>query len=180
MVGNDIVDFHEAKRLSNWQRAGFVNKLFTERERRYINEAIDPFRMVWRLWSIKEASYKLYTQLHPSRFYNPKGFACTLMTDSGTVKFKEFHCHVETKETSNYIISEARLNKQKLSSVVLKLKSTIGKEQGEELKAELLKYVDGAYELKKNAMNIPSLSNGKDYLNVSLTHHGSYGAFVID
>ncbi len=180
MVGNDIVDLNEAQHASNWQRARFLNKIFTELEQRYIKDAINPFRMVWRLWSIKEASYKLYTQIYPSRFYNPMGFECTIENNSETVRFGDFQCFVETMETSKYIISEARLNKQKLSSEIVKFKTTSQKEQSEELKTRLINYVGSAYQLKKNEIDIPTLSNGKEQFNVSLTHHGSYGAFVID
>lgn len=98
---------------------------------------------------MKEASYKLYTQLYPSRFYNPKGFECIIENNSSVVKFKSFHCYVETKTTSNYIISEARLNKQKLSSELVKFKNTSQKEQSEELKTRLLNYVGRGYQLKR-------------------------------
>ncbi|WP_067029464.1 4'-phosphopantetheinyl transferase superfamily protein [Allomuricauda sp. CP2A] len=179
MVGNDIVDLHEAHIASNWQRPRFLTKLFTELEQRYIRDAKTPFLMVWRLWSMKEASYKLFTQIYPNRFYNPKGFECTVENNSGTVKFNGFQCYVETKETSKYIISEARLNKQKLRSKIVKFKTTNQKEQSEELKTRLLNYVGSAYQLKKNELNIPTLSNGKEHFNLSLTHHGTYGAFAI-
>jgi len=179
MVGNDIVDLHEALHASNWQRSRFLNKLFTESEQRYIRDAKSPFQMVWRLWSMKEASYKLYTQLYPSRFYNPKGFECTFQNNSGTVKFKGFQSYVETKETSNYIISEARLHIQKWSSKVVKFKTVDQQDQSEELKTRLLNYVGSAYQLQKSELDIPTLNNGKEQFHISLTHHGCYGAFAI-
>lgn len=179
MVGNDIVDLDEALKSSDWQRPRFLDKLFTELEQNYIKKAKDPFLMVWRLWSIKEASYKLYTQIHPSRFYNPKGFECSLDDNSAIVKFKGFQCHVETRLTPNYVISEARINKKKLSSVIVKFMSTDQKDFSEELKLRLLNYVGNSYRLTKNEFNIPTLNDGKKHINVSLTHHGNYGAFAI-
>ncbi|RIV36190.1 4-phosphopantetheinyl transferase family protein [Flagellimonas lutimaris] len=179
MVGNDIVDLAEARHASNWQRPRFLNKLFSESEQGCIQDAANPFRMVWRLWSIKEASYKLYTQLNPARFYNPKAFECAIENSSAIVKFSDFRCFVETRETSNYIISEARLHTQKWSSKVVRFKNIDQQDQSEELKRRLLHFVSGSYQLKKNEMGVPILTNGKDRLNVSLTHHGSYGAFVI-
>ena len=179
MVGNDIVDLKEAQHASNWQRTRFLDKLFTESEQDYIINAENPFKMVWRLWSIKEASYKLYTQLYPSRFYNPKGFECVIENTSGSVKFKDFQCYVETKETSNYIISEARFTKQELRSKIVKFKTTNHKAQSEALKTKLLHFIGKAYRIQKNEVGVPTLSNGKQHLNISLTHHGSYGAFAI-
>ena len=179
MVGNDIVDLDEALKSSDWQRPRFLDKLFTELEQNYIKKAKDPFLMVWRLWSIKEASYKLYTQIHLSRFYNPKGFECTLKDNYTTVGFKGFRCFVKTIVTSNYVISEARLNKKKLGSEIVKFTSTDQKNYSEELKLRLLNYVGNSYRLTKNEFNIPTLNDGKKQINVSLTHHGNYGAFAI-
>ncbi|WP_421805380.1 4'-phosphopantetheinyl transferase family protein [Flagellimonas sp.] len=180
MVGNDLVDLNEARRTSNWQRPRYLDKIFTSNEQGYIKDAENSFRMVWRLWSMKEAAYKLYTQIYPSRFYNPLGFECEVTYQSGLIKFKDFLCYVETKETLHYILSEARLNPQSLGSAIIKFKCTGQRRQSEELKARLLHGVDDSYQLKKNKMGVPSLTNGEQLLSVSLTHHGSYGAFVID
>ncbi|WP_411894031.1 4'-phosphopantetheinyl transferase superfamily protein [Winogradskyella sp. A2] len=179
MVGNDIVDLKEAQNASNWQRPRFLDKLFTELEQAFIKGAKNPFLMVWRLWSMKEASYKLYTQIHPSRFFNPKSFECTVVNNSGFVKFKDFQYYVETKITSNYIISEARLERQKLNSEIIKFITTDYNNQREELKSKLLGTVGRAYYLKKNEFNIPTLVCGKEQINLSLTHHGNYGAYAI-
>lgn len=179
MVGNDIVDLKEEQNASNWQRPRFLDKLFTPLEQSYIQDAKNSFLMVWRLWSMKEASYKLYTQIYPSRFYNPKGFQCTLDTNSGIVNFNNFQCYVETKITSNYIISEARLERQKLNSEIVKFTSPEHSDQSEELKVKLLGTLGNAYNLRKSEFNIPTLSNGKEQINISLTHHGNYGAYAI-
>ncbi|WP_138432603.1 4'-phosphopantetheinyl transferase superfamily protein [Winogradskyella algicola] len=179
MIGNDIVDLSEAQRASNWQRPRFLKKLFSEAEQHYIKTSHNPFVMVWRLWSMKEASYKLYTQLNPSRFYNPKEFQCSIKGNKGTVRFKDFKCYLETKTTSNYIISEARLEPNKLTSTIVKFSTTSHKEQSAVLKSKLLNRFGIEYHLKKREFNIPFLSNGKDNFNISLTHHGNYGAYAI-
>ena len=106
MVGNDVVDLEEAKRTSNWERPRYLEKLFTSKEQQLIHNATNSFSMVWRLWSMKEAAYKLYTQLNPSRFYNPKGFECDISDLNGIVKFKDFECNVKTQIASKYILSE--------------------------------------------------------------------------
>ena len=36
MIGNDIIDLSLAAIQSNWQRAGFLEKQFTKKEREYI------------------------------------------------------------------------------------------------------------------------------------------------
>ena len=92
MIGNDIIDLSLAKTASNWQRKGFLEKQFTANEQQLILEAPNSFVMVWRLWSMKEAAYKIYTQQHTVRFYAPEKFKCKLRSaKEGVVCFKVFH-----------------------------------------------------------------------------------------
>lgn len=179
MVGNDIVDLQAAGHTSNWHRERFLDKLFTPSEQHHIREAECPFPMLWRLWSLKEASYKLYTQLYPGRFYNPKGFECSLYGQSATVEFKGFQCYAHTRSTSDYIISEASLNKKEMGSVIVKLTTTDPKGQSEELRDWVLQHLGGAYRFQKNPFDIPVLVHGKEQVPISLTHHGRYGAFAL-
>lgn len=179
MVGNDIVDLKEAENASNWQRPRWLDKLFTISEKQLIHNSENPFVMVWRLWSMKEAAYKLFIQTNPSRFYNPKGFECSISDNSGVVEFKAFKCFVQTKITSNYIISEAHLEHQKLTSEIMKFTTADYNKQSKELKSRLIEFVGRLHHLKKNEFGVPTLYNGKEALNVSLTHHGCYGAYAI-
>jgi phosphopantetheinyl transferase (holo-ACP synthase) len=186
MVGNDIVDLRVAKKESNWQRPRFLEKLFTLKEQQLIRDAQDSFIMVWRLWAMKEAAYKLYTQINPSRFYNPKGFECQIEGNSGTLKFQDFKCYVQTKLTSNYILSEARLNKSVMNSEVIVLNSKNLKTQSTFLKTKLLESISENYNIsifdlnfKKSEFGIPQVNFNSESLNISLTHHGNYGAFAI-
>lgn len=186
MVGNDIVDVSEAKRASNWQRPRFLEKIFTSKEQCLIQNSKDPFTLVWRLWSIKEAAYKLYTQIYPSRFYNPKGFECELKNSHSKVVFKNFKCYVQTKTTSEYIISEARLGDCEMTSKILLLKDKNSESQSEFLKVKLLDRISEDYNLalsnlnfNKSEFGIPTVNFNSETLNVSLTHHGNYGAIAI-
>ncbi|RNC88100.1 MAG: 4-phosphopantetheinyl transferase family protein [Winogradskyella sp.] len=185
MVGNDIVDINLAQQQSNWQRPRFLEKLFSQRERDRIYNSKTPFLMVWRLWSMKEAAYKLYTQLYPSRFYNPKGFECFIKGDSGEVLFKDFKCYVETKTSSNYIISEARLQPKIFNSEIVEFGSEAIQTNSIELRQSLLNAVSNKYDiseeltLKKNEYGTPSVYFNSKHIRISMTHHGKYGAFAI-
>ena len=186
MIGNDIVDLEEAQLNSNWQRPRFLDKLFTSKEQEVIGTSEHPFIMVWRLWSMKEAAYKLFTQLHPSRFYSPKQFECDRDGSNGKVNYKTFECFTETKITKHYILSEASLNTTDMSSKSMKFKSTSSKCQSEAVKALLLSDIAKEFNLVKEDLNlvksefgIPSVYHKFKTLDlgVSLTHHGKYGAF---
>ena len=186
MIGNDIVDIAEAKKDSNWQRSRFLDKLFTSKEQQLVHQSKNSFLKVWRLWSMKEAAYKLYIQLYPGRFYNPKSFECVISQKSGIVKFQDFCCYVETKITSNYIISEARLHRQSMSSEVILFDSKMLKNQSQILKSKLLHRISQEYHIpitdlsvSKSEYGVPSVAYNQKHINLSLTHHGNYGAFAI-
>jgi phosphopantetheinyl transferase (holo-ACP synthase) len=186
VVGNDIVDIAQAKKDSNWQRPRFLDKLFTLKEQQTIHASDNPCIMVWQLWSMKEAAYKLYTQINPSRFYNPKGFACEINNKKGFIRFKNFNCYVETKITSDYIISEARLEIKSMTSEVTILESSEPKLQSKAIREEALKVAIKCLNISdENAIiansdfNIPTLEIDSEVTPISLTHHGNYGAFAI-
>ena len=46
MIGNDIIDLTQSRIESRWQRKGFVEKLFTDKEQRYIKDYEKPETMV--------------------------------------------------------------------------------------------------------------------------------------
>jgi len=183
MIGNDIVDIIETRKTTNWRRPRFLEKLFTRREQHWIKNCEDPFLMVWRLWSMKEAAYKLYIQINPSRFYNPKAFKCDI--ENLKVRYKHFDCYVKTKITSKYIVSEARLKDDKMTSEAMFFDHNNIEKQSEILKSEILKSISNTYhinknnlELLKNEFGVPAVEFNLKRINISLTHHGNYGAFA--
>lgn len=186
MIGNDIVDIAEAKQKSNWQRPRFLEKLFTLQEQQLIKNSENPFLMVWRLWSMKESAYKLYIQINPSRFYNPKAFECSVQENSGMVRFHNFRCFVKTKSTLKYIISEARLKDDKMTSEAVIFNYNTSEKQSKALKAQILNFILKTYHIQKdnlsfhkNKFGVPIVRFNSKEINVSLTHHGNYGAFAI-
>jgi len=185
MIGNDIVDIAEAKLKSNWQRPRFLDKLFTLKEQLIIKNSGNSFYMVWRLWSMKEAAYKLYTQLNPSRFYNPKAFECKIEDTNGIVSYKGFSCYIKTKITSNYILSEARLKENRMTSELTSFDSMDSKYQSESLKINLIDRLSKTYNIStsklkfsKSNFGIPTVNINSKTINVSLSHHGNFGAFA--
>ena len=76
MIGNDIIDLTLAKLESNWQRKGFLEKLFTTFEQSLICNSENPEQMVWHLWSRKEAAYKIYHRETKIRAFIPMQIEC--------------------------------------------------------------------------------------------------------
>lgn len=188
MIGNDIIDIAETKKKSNWKRPRFLDKLFTLNEQQLIYDSENKFIMVWRLWSMKEAAYKLYTQLYSGRFYSPKQFECYILGDKFKVRYKAFQCYINTKITDVYILSEASLFSRNMVSKVFKLSSIDYNTQSHVTKVALITAVSNQLNISKSKLNfskskfgIPSIYHNNTKLNtsISLSHHGNYGAYAI-
>ena len=42
MIGNDVIDLAQSRKESNWQRKGFIEKLFTADEQQLIKNYDEP------------------------------------------------------------------------------------------------------------------------------------------
>lgn len=84
MIGNDVIDILQSRQESNWQRKGFLEKLFTPEEQLLIAHHLNPEMMVWLLWSMKEAAYKIYNRQTKIRAYMPQKLVCTIDTESNS------------------------------------------------------------------------------------------------
>ncbi|WP_316820707.1 4'-phosphopantetheinyl transferase superfamily protein [Pedobacter gandavensis] len=76
MIGNDIVDLRQAMQESNWRRKGYLNKLFSISEQQWILDAKNPSQMIWLLWSMKEAVYKIHSRRKNWRAFAPLKLIC--------------------------------------------------------------------------------------------------------
>ena len=77
MIGNDLVDLEQAGIESNRTRRGYLDKIYTPSEQKLITESVDPDQIVWLLWSMKEAAYKIYSRQTGTRKYAPISLACS-------------------------------------------------------------------------------------------------------
>lgn len=186
MVGNDILDRKETKRSTNWERCGFLEKIFTRKEHSMIAESDDPFTLVWRLWSMKEAAYKVFIQTGGERFYNPKRIACSVEGLRSEVLIDSMRVKTETLMNEDYIFSTATINNAEVKTGVFRLAERDNKWQSdlvrEELKKGFSEYNGLDYSdllVKKSGTGVPQLYYKGIDLNVSvtLTHHGEFGAY---
>lgn len=154
MIGNDVVDLALAKAESNWQRNGYLNKIFTTKEQNLIYSAQNPTLMVWILWSRKEAVYKIIRQENGTRGFYPLRIENSDYK-SGIVVFEEQLFYTKTTIDENFIHSIA-LQNQAFNRVV-------------ELSNTTSLY-------KKN--EIPYLIEKNRVVNLSKSHHGRYEKVV--
>lgn len=194
MIGNDIIDISEAKRIIHksavgWQRPGFLGKIFTQGEQLVISNSVDQFTMVWRLWSMKESAYKIYIQSGGERFYNPKKFECNIENSIlGEVSFKGSTLKTTTSITSDYIFSTAILGKNDFETSIFLLPEKDAKQQSKFTHQKLL--IDFAekhslelreLQINKTDAGVPQLHYKERPLSnsISITHHGKYGAYSV-
>ncbi|WP_354331520.1 4'-phosphopantetheinyl transferase superfamily protein [Pedobacter sp. CG_S7] len=76
MIGNDIVDLTVAAKESNWKRKGYLHKIFSKEEQLLILFSDKPDVVVWLLWSMKEAAYKIYSRKKEIRIFAPTQLCC--------------------------------------------------------------------------------------------------------
>ena len=190
MIGNDVVDLKIALIESNWQRKGFLEKVFTIEEHDLILRSTNSFQMVWLLWSMKESAYKVHVQQYGGRFFAPKKFQCTLSSNTtGIVKINDNQYFTIAILNTNYIATTATLNddnSQLIDNFHLKvneynyqhttcysiLKRTVANKMS--LPIEELSII-------KNSSGIPFLFfQGREQpISFSISHHGNYGGYAI-
>ncbi len=104
MIGNDVVDLSLAKQESNWQRPGFLQKIFTPAEQHLIFLSKNQHRLVWDLWARKEAVYKIIIQQFEAAF---RGYYPTKIEvadyANGLVTFQDQMYYTQTLHGSEFL-----------------------------------------------------------------------------
>lgn len=154
MIGNDVVDLDLAKSESNWERKGYIIKIFTEYEQKLIQNSSYKTETIWILWSRKEAVYKIILQQNGSRGYYPLKIK-NIDFEKGLVEYNNQIFFTNTKITNSKIHTIALL-KPDFDNVIINFdKNKI-----------------------KKVNSIPYLLLNNKYINVSISHHGKYEELV--
>ena len=190
MLGNDIIDIKEARRTSNWQRKGFLDKVFSSNEQKVIKESLNPFYLVWRFWSMKESAYKVSIQFGLGRSFNPSSIQCTIISSEvGLISIGDLSLYSQTKVSKDFILSlVSSIYTHKITTKVLKIPALNLHMQKEVLHQQILAQVSSEYNYDKNYLriqktnlNVPYVShkNKKIASHISISHHGKYGVFSL-
>jgi len=162
MIGNDVVDLAQSRVESNWQRKGFIEKLFTADEQQLIKDCTDPETMVWLLWSMKEAAYKIYNRQSKIREFIPKKLCCSLDSVNNNFTTGKVICNENVYYTQSIISLEsihtiAADNIENINNVI------------EVENQEIIKDQNG----------IPYLKTANSLQDISISHHGRFEKRVI-
>ena len=123
MIGNDIVDLQLAKIQSNWQRPNYLEKIFSKEEIQFILNAENSELEVWKLWSRKEAAYKIYNRETGIRGYFPWKLKCsnpeiTEDKEIGLVLIEDKVYCTETYVNQDYIYTIASKSVQLFDKII--------------------------------------------------------------
>jgi len=187
MIGNDIVDLNTIK--PNWNRSRFLDKVFTKKEQHVVSVSENQHQMVWLLWSMKEAAYKIYVQQFGTRFFNPKKVVCYLSSSTnGYVTIENITYATTSTIAKDYIHTVASLNcSEHYKSAIFKVENDSYITQSESLKRRFLETISKSeglnfkdLNIRKNIFGVPKLfqNNSKLPIQLSLTHCGNYCGYV--
>ncbi|MFK7807493.1 MAG: 4'-phosphopantetheinyl transferase superfamily protein [Saprospiraceae bacterium] len=197
MIGNDIVDLQLAKKESNWKRPRFLQKIFTEKEQMCIATAPNKELAVWLLWSKKESAYKIVARIKKCRFYAPKkletmttNLDSSSLRNDGKVFFEGYTFSTKSKITNTHIHTIAQLENNKSTMLInsFRLAKSDHLSQRKITAQKLLedyakrnKLSTAELSIQKDEWKIPYLfyKNQRQDTVVSISHHGYFGAYVL-
>ena len=183
MIGNDVIDLQSAALESNWKRKGYLDKLFCKEERNSIFDSPDPNRMVWLLWSMKEAGYKIYFREKLVRTYQPKNIICSNLFIDGNSARGQIYYNGQ-KYFSRSILNTDFIHTTAVihSSLFNNLQLIIEKNRGAHNRLTG-HYQECTYEntflgytVIKSGQNVPYLLNEAtdERHSLSISHHGRF------
>ncbi|GAB4030776.1 4'-phosphopantetheinyl transferase family protein [Spirosoma jeollabukense] len=198
MIGNDIVDLAQAKQESNWRRARFLDKVFTAHEQQLIHTANDPDGMVWLLWSMKESAYKLIIRQTGKRVFAPQKIACQLTNSypeavEGVVSYEGTH-YTQSIRTNQYVATVASLGTvfPPKNQVIIPFNDTAYQTQRMGIRNAIKQHCATHFSIPETSIHIHKTESGVPTLRIddtegtklnlllSISHHGHYGAYVIE
>lgn len=157
MIGNDVIDLKATRIESNWQRPGFLEKLFIPEECEVINSYHSPETMIWILWSMKEAAYKIYNRETKLRGFISQQLICSIIADSNSNLEGVVNCNGFVYPTKTIIENDM------IHTIATVDIDTIERVQ---------EITDG--DIVKDIFGIPYLSIKDKLYPVSISHHGRF------
>lgn len=163
MIGNDVVDLRLARKESNWKRAGFLDKIFTQDEQLLISSSDNPENMVWNLWSRKEAAYKIYNRQTQIRGYFPIQLECS------NTDFTNEYCYGKVRIKDRIYFTKTIINSQFINTIAVVNVSDF----------ESFQVLDKDISIQK-IDKLPFYLNKEDSVlkAVSISHHGRFKQIV--
>lgn len=163
MIGNDIIDLDLANQEHNWKRTGFLDKVFTLQEQDIILNYTVPESMVWILWSMKEAAFKIFNRQKGSRAYIPLMIECSNLELKDKILFGKVNFEESTFLTKTYVSEDC------IDTVAVQKPEDFG----------LIKILDN-YQWFNKVNGLPDFFDKEtnEFRPVSISHHGRFTKII--
>lgn len=181
-----MIDLWLAKKESNWQRPGYLDKLFVPGEQQQIWAAKDRDFLVWLFWSMKESAYKAWQRQKPQApRFNPLEFHCQRKQAHPEMIQGRVLCGEITYATFSEFSGEQIHTWACAAPAVEIRRGTAGSRP--EIRRKFLEEYSRSYgpfpkglHLGKDRHFIPFLYHGDTRLDqvVSFSHHGRFSGFT--
>jgi len=199
MIGNDIIDLQLAKKESNWKRPRYLQKIFTEKEQKFLEDTTNKDIAIWILWSRKESAYKIVARMKRCRFYAPKKLENTIPNfdcptpfslSKGQITFEDYTFSTKSKITDAYIHTVAQWGNNKKPVITCSFsfdqndypsQRTITRHKLLTAYAKFNNCSIADLSIQKDELKIPHLyyKNQQQTVMVSIAHHGHFGGYVL-
>lgn len=188
MIGNDIVCLSTANQSKHVGSNCFLNKVFTDEEQELIANSCYANISIWKLWAAKESAYKLFVQQGLQPEFAPKKLICKTRNNHLLVSTRNYKTQVHCIVNSQWIYAQTIPENSKVVNGCFRLDSNTYFIQSKNVELALKQKTSEIFEMDicdinitKAMNNIPKLTHKNTVLpvNISLTHHGYFGAYAL-
>jgi phosphopantetheine--protein transferase-like protein len=188
-IGNDVVDLDDPESQIEVLHPRWIERVFTEAERRALAASPVRHRLHWALWAAKESGYKALRRLDPEAVFSPRAFEIALEE----LREESAVCRGEVRHRDGTFALEVRLGSSFVHAIasasgtggrlVARVERTIG-DPGAAVRAATAGAVAEAFDLDAADLRVrgrpPVVHQGTAALDVpvSLSHHGRFVAFA--
>jgi phosphopantetheinyl transferase (holo-ACP synthase) len=188
MIGNDIVCLSTANQSKHVGSKRFLNKVFTDEEQELITNSCYANISIWKLWAAKESAYKLFVQQGLQPEFAPKKMTCKKENNHILVSTRNYKTRVHCIANSKWVYAQTISENFKFVNGCFRLDSNTYFIQSKTVELALKQKTSKIFQIDicdinitKAINNIPKLTYKNTFLpvNISLTHHGYFGAYAL-
>jgi phosphopantetheinyl transferase (holo-ACP synthase) len=188
-VGNDVVDLNDPETGFEALHPRWVDRVFTDAERRALDASPVRHRLHWALWAAKESGYKALRRLDPGAVFAPRAFEVELEVP----RDERTACRGAVRHRGRTFALEVRLEAEYVHAVATATGTTgwlvaqverAREEPGAEVRKAAAAALAEVLDLDAPGLRLtgcpPVVRHGAATLAVvvSLSHHGRFVAFA--
>lgn len=178
-IGNDTVNLLHPANKRVERSARYLDKCYTPREQELVLSGDSPMENMWRLWSCKEAAYKVLKKMDSTLSFVPKQFEVSFSTENSLneaqVHFGEQVIYCSTNISNGAVTTIASNHPQVLQQIRTQFGFYAIEDESVGARDVLLMLIGAGnhVEIKKDRNNIPFVYDHgirRSDIDISLSH----------